>query len=560
MTEPVRPANPSLREIPVPAGSDVDLRLGSNRLNIRTGRDGVVVVRARGGEDLDRELEVITGHGYLKVIDGGAGTFRLGPLSLRTGHAPDLDVEIPRDVRLSVRTISGDVNAAGITGPSRWTTAAGDLRLALDGGPVTVETMSGDARIEATVPLAVTARTVSGDVRVRAPRVLVLDAATTSGDVEIDAALADASAHTVTSVSGDVRLITGSEVRVEMQSVAGDVKASMPHRTEGSRGRRTVIVGSGRVHVAVRTMSGDVRLRQGQPDNAPPAPAVPFAPPVPAAPLVPVAPPCPSPPRPRPPSPRGPRPPGGAWMLPRRRPPPWLRPRSPQPPPTSPRLPPTPSQTPFPPPTPRPRPSSRSRARPRRPPGWRTSAWGSSAPSSAASWTSRPRGSASTPWSRRSPRPRRAGDVMTEDPLDHVIRLVAEGRLTADEATPILAALDERSGATAGARTDRERAGGTGGPRQGPSGHGPAAGTPAGQPAEARDPDATRSLRIEVRDRDRTVVNLRLPLAVGRYALDRVPGLSGDQVARVREALSSGMTGPVLAVDDESGSVRIVIE
>ena len=84
MTEPVRPANPSLREIPVPAGSDVDLRLGSNRLNIRTGRDGVVVVRARGGEDLDRELEVITGHGYLKVIDGGAGTFRLGPLSLRT--------------------------------------------------------------------------------------------------------------------------------------------------------------------------------------------------------------------------------------------------------------------------------------------------------------------------------------------------------------------------------------------------------------------------------------------------------------------------------------------
>ena len=293
MTEPVRPANPSLREIPVPAGGDVDLRLGSNRLNIRTGRDGVVVVRARGGEDLDRELEVITGHGYLKVIDGGAGTFRLGPLSLRTGHAPDLDVEIPRDVRLSVRTISGDVNAAGITGPSRWTTAAGDLRLALDGGPVTVETMSGDARIEATVPLAVTARTVSGDVRVRAPRVLVLDAATTSGDVEIDAALADASAHTVTSVSGDVRLITGSEVRVEMQSVAGDVKASMPHRTEGSRGRRTVIVGSGRVHVAVRTMSGDVRLRQGQPDNAPPAPAVPFAPPVPAAPLVPVAPPVP---------------------------------------------------------------------------------------------------------------------------------------------------------------------------------------------------------------------------------------------------------------------------
>ena len=271
MTDPAR-SNPSLREIPVSAGCDVDLRLGSNRLHIRTGRDGMVTIRARDGEDLDRELEIVTGHGYVKVMDGGAGTFRLGPIALRTGHAPDLDVEIPRDVRLSVRTVSGDVTAVGIAGPNRWTTAAGDLRLALDGGPVTVETVSGDARIEASVPLAVTARTVSGDVRVRAPRVLALDAATTSGDVEVDAALSDATHHTVTSVSGDVRLITGSEVRVVTQSVAGDIRASMPHRTEGTRGRRTVVVGSGRVHVAVRTMSGDVQLRPGRIDDAPATP------------------------------------------------------------------------------------------------------------------------------------------------------------------------------------------------------------------------------------------------------------------------------------------------
>ncbi len=145
---------------------------------------------------------------------------------------------------------------------------------------------------------------------------------------------------------------------------------------------------------------------------------------------------------------------------------------------------------------------------------------------------------------------------MAEDPLDHVIRLVAEGRLTADEATPILAALDDRR--------DRDRAAGAGGRGQG-SGSGagggmPGGGATAGHAADVRDPDAARSLRIEVRDGTRTVVNLRLPLAIGRYALDRIPGLSGDQVARVREALSSGMTGPVLAVDDDGGSVRIVIE
>jgi hypothetical protein len=68
------------------------------------------------------------------------------------------------------------------------------------------------------------------------------------------------------------------------------------------------------------------------------------------------------------------------------------------------------------------------------------------------------------------------------------------------------------------------------------------------------------TLRIEVRDNGRSVVNLRLPMAVGRFALDRVPGLSGDQVTRVREAMNSGFRGPVLVVDEGGSGVRIVLE
>jgi hypothetical protein len=127
---------------------------------------------------------------------------------------------------------------------------------------------------------------------------------------------------------------------------------------------------------------------------------------------------------------------------------------------------------------------------------------------------------------------------MPEDPLDQVLRLVAEGRLTAAEAEPILAALDERGGAAASAGQTRRRTGGA---------------------EHARAGDPGREIRIEVRDGKRIVVNLRLPVSIGRYALDRIPGLTGDQVARVRDALDSGMTGPVLAVDDEHGSVRITI-
>lgn len=143
---------------------------------------------------------------------------------------------------------------------------------------------------------------------------------------------------------------------------------------------------------------------------------------------------------------------------------------------------------------------------------------------------------------------------MSADPLDQVLRLVAEGRLTAEEAAPILAALDERSTPR---RHRVEPPGGFG--SNPPPGFGAGAGAGAGAGEGAASRGAT-TLRIEVRDGGRSVVNLRLPIAVGRFALDRVPGLSGDQVTRVREALSSGLRGPVLEVDDEGDGVRIVLE
>ena len=139
---------------------------------------------------------------------------------------------------------------------------------------------------------------------------------------------------------------------------------------------------------------------------------------------------------------------------------------------------------------------------------------------------------------------------MAADPLDEVLRLVAEGRLTADEAAPILAALDERGGSA---------------PRPDPTAGSGGAAVPSGG-ADAPAPDDTvpgraTSLRLEIRDGGRQVVNLRLPIAIGRLAIDKVPGLSGDQVERVREALASGIRGPILSVDDGDGdTVRIVVE
>lgn len=126
------------------------------------------------------------------------------------------------------------------------------------------------------------------------------------------------------------------------------------------------------------------------------------------------------------------------------------------------------------------------------------------------------------------------------DPLERVLNLVAEGRLTAEEAGPILEALDRK--ATPGFQGFEP------GPSTEPG--------PGGEPG--RPP---RFARIEVRENGRRVVDLRIPISLGRFALSRVPGLSKEQIAEVEAAVTSGAHGPILDVEDSGGDgVRIILE
>jgi hypothetical protein len=125
------------------------------------------------------------------------------------------------------------------------------------------------------------------------------------------------------------------------------------------------------------------------------------------------------------------------------------------------------------------------------------------------------------------------------DPLERVLNLVANGRLSAEEAGPILEALEAKR-----APTDRSA----------PAGPGEGA---AGETA----PGAARYARVEVKERGRRVVDLRVPISLGRFALSRVPGLSREQITEVEEAVVSGARGPIFDVEDADGDgVRIVLE
>jgi hypothetical protein len=151
------------------------------------------------------------------------------------------------------------------------------------------------------------------------------------------------------------------------------------------------------------------------------------------------------------------------------------------------------------------------------------------------------------------------------DELDTILRLVAEGKLSAEEADPIIDALTrahdiEGDAADHVGRADRhvnrvnrhldrvhrriDR---------------------AFEEAEQRIDRAAgssgRHLRIRVTERGRQVVNLQIPIGLVEGALHFVPGLGSDQRDRVREAVRSGAIGPIVDVEDEDGGgVLITVE
>ena len=133
--------------------------------------------------------------------------------------------------------------------------------------------------------------------------------------------------------------------------------------------------------------------------------------------------------------------------------------------------------------------------------------------------------------------------------LEVLLRLVSEGKLTAEEAAPIVAALEEQDRVGAAADPARQSGHAESRPR--------AEARRAGTPSEAL---AGRRIRVYVAEKGRQIINLQIPLAAAGFAIDQVPGLSPDHRSRIAEAIQTGMTGPILEVSDNGDEVRIVIE
>lgn len=115
------------------------------------------------------------------------------------------------------------------------------------------------------------------------------------------------------------------------------------------------------------------------------------------------------------------------------------------------------------------------------------------------------------------------------DELATVLRLVADGKITPEEAAPIIDALN-RAGAPTAAEPIGEQAGKT----------------------------RSRRVRIQVNERGRRVIDVRIPLAFAAMAARVVPGIPDSYAALIEQAVDNDTVGTIVDAEDESGDGIVI--
>jgi hypothetical protein len=269
------------------------VRLATGELRLLPSADGRVVVRTPEGRSLPDRVIFETTDDSLTIREKAAFGVSLG----RGGRTIQLEIAVPAAAEVTIETASGWLDAQGLVGEQRYRTASGEIRLRKGAGRIDLTSVSGDATIELADIAELAIKTVSGDVEVGGGRLETLRLQTTSGDVRVDSPIVGRTGHSIETLSGDVELVAGPGIRVEARTVSGDLLTSLPHRTEGRMGRRSMIVGDGAIELAFRSVSGDLRIRDAAEVGAMPLPPSP-----PDAPRPPAAPQPPEPPAFGPPS------------------------------------------------------------------------------------------------------------------------------------------------------------------------------------------------------------------------------------------------------------------
>lgn len=148
------------------------------------------------------------------------------------------------------------------------------------------------------------------------------------------------------------------------------------------------------------------------------------------------------------------------------------------------------------------------------------------------------------------------------DDLDGILRRVASGELSVEEAEPLIAAQSSAPRKTVRFGWPRPPAAPSPPPlppRPRFSDSGPESDAPGSDESTTRGSSGPRrAIRLQVMEGGRSVVNLRIPMSLAGLAGTVLPGLSNEHADRLREAIRSGTVGRILEVQDEDGDGVII--
>lgn len=276
------------------------LRQASGEISLRGVEGETVRVRSLDDKPLGEQFHVETGEGFVELRQ--VERPGLGIKLFSRGDSPEIEVEVPHGATVDIETASAEIAASDLSGTKRFRTASGELRLSRFAGALDADTVSGDVDIDGRAPLDLATRSISGDIRVRVPSLRRLDMGTTSGDIWLDAELAGSGPFAMRSISGDATIVGRTGLRIEAETITGDLSSELAHKRESMPGRKVLVVGRPGPTLAFRSVSGDltvVQARDAAPGAAaplaapdaqsaptPPAPPAADAPPAPAKPAI----------------------------------------------------------------------------------------------------------------------------------------------------------------------------------------------------------------------------------------------------------------------------------
>lgn len=201
----------------------------------------------------------------------------------------DYEIALPPNSNVDVRSVSGDLSITGpvanvdamttsgalhieeVKGRLMAKTVSGNLTLRrCEGDLVTVNSVSGDLVLDG-VRGRVDGKSVSGNIRFSNAHGTKLNLLTTSGDVVYEGQLVKNGSYTLSSHSGNIRVLLpgDSSFEVTAHSFSGEIESEFPLKlSNGGITKRSgkaplhATYGGGDAALELKTFSGDIRIKK----------------------------------------------------------------------------------------------------------------------------------------------------------------------------------------------------------------------------------------------------------------------------------------------------------